>query len=69
MLRAHTVVFPEIAAGRAGITSTVTDFVRAADEPQELFAVTEIVPPVVPAVALIDVVVDEPLHPAGNVHV
>jgi hypothetical protein len=37
--------------------------------PQELFAVTDIVPPLAPAVAVIEVVVDDPLHPEGNVQV
>ena len=38
-------------------------------EPQELFAVTDIVPPLDPAVVIIDVLVDDPLHPDGNVQV
>ena len=38
-------------------------------EPQELFAVTDIVPPLDPAVVVIDVLVDDPLHPDGNVQV
>ena len=39
------------------------------EEPQEPFAVTDIAPPLVPAVVVIDVLVDEPLHPDGNVQV
>ena len=39
------------------------------DEPQELFAVTEIVPPLDPTVAVIEVLVDDPLQPDGNAHV
>ena len=38
-------------------------------EPHELFAVTEIVPPVTPTVVVIEVEVELPLHPDGNVHV
>jgi hypothetical protein len=37
--------------------------------PQLLFPFTEIVPPAVPAVALIVLVVEVPVHPDGNVHV
>ena len=37
--------------------------------PHELFAVTEIVPPVAPAVEVIDVEVELPVHPDGKVHV
>ena len=40
-----------------------------AEEPQELFAVTEMVPPLDPAVVVIDVEVELPLHPDGNVQV
>jgi hypothetical protein len=47
----------------------VTFIVLAVPEPQELLAVTEIVPPLFPAVAVIEVVVDVPLQPAGRVHV
>jgi hypothetical protein len=48
---------------------TVTLFDREEPEPQELFALTEMVPPVVPAVALMLVVDELPLHPEGKVHV
>lgn len=37
--------------------------------PQPLFAFTEMVPPVVPAVTVIELVVDVPVQPEGNVHV
>ena len=62
-------MLPEIAPGIAGMVFTVTDFVCVADEPQALFAVTVIVPLVAPAIVLMEVVVEEPLQPAGNVHV
>ena len=56
---------------RAGQELAVTDTfnVRGVPEPQELFAVTEIVPPFAPGVAVIDVEAELPLHPDGNVHV
>ena len=65
----HTVVGPLIEPGVAGSGATVTDNVAGDEEPQELFAVTEIVPPLAPAVALILLVVDVPLHPPGNAQV
>ena len=48
---------------------TVTLKVLAIPEPHELFAVTETLPLLAPTVAVIDVVVEVPLHPDGNVHV
>ena len=47
---------------------TVTLKVLAVPEPHELFAVTETLPLLAPTVAVIDVVVEVPLHPDGNVH-
>jgi hypothetical protein len=41
----------------------------AEEEPQALLALTVIFPPVVPAVALIEFVVEDPDHDAGKVHV
>jgi len=54
-------------AGGVGIADTVTANVRVVLAPHELSAVTEIVPPVEPAVALMDVEVELPVHPEGNV--
>ena len=65
----HTAVVPVIAPGWAGVASTDTLNVRGVPEPQELFAVTEIVPPFAPGVAVIDVEAELPLHPDGKVHV
>lgn len=48
---------------------TVTARLVAVAEPQALVGTTEIVPPVELAVALIELVVDEPVHPEGNVHI
>lgn len=47
----------------------MTASVDADEEPQALFAVTVIFPPDVPAVALIELDVDVPDQPDGNVHV
>lgn len=55
--------------GCSGMAGTVTFTVLEAPGPHTLFAVTEIVPPVGPAVAAIDVDVELPLHPDGNVQV
>ena len=38
-------------------------------DPQSLLAVTDMVPPVAPTVAFIEVEVELPLHPDGRVHV
>jgi hypothetical protein len=62
-------VAPVIVPGWAGVAATVTLNVLAPPEPHELLAMTEIVPPVGPAVAVMDVEVELPLHPEGNVHV
>lgn len=47
---------------------TVTVSVCAEDEPQKLFAVTVIFPPVEFDVVFILLVAEVPLHPPGNVH-
>ena len=58
-----------IVPGCPGSADTVTLKVLAAPEPQALFAVTEILPLLAPAVAVIDVEFELPLHPDGKVHV
>ena len=64
------VVVPLIALGATGTTFITVIFnVRGEDEPQELFAVTAMFPPVAVAVALIEDVVEEPDQPEGNVQV
>ena len=65
----HIELLPVIVPGVAGIELTVTASVWNVEEPHELLAVTVIFPLVVPAVALILVVVELPVHPKGNVHV
>ena len=39
------------------------------EAPQELFAVTDIVPPLEPGIVVIDLEEELPLHPEGNVQV
>ena len=63
----HTVVGPLIDPGVAGNGTTLTVSVAAADVPQELVAVTVMVPPLAPAVAFMLVVVLVPDHPEGSV--
>ena len=55
--------------GGTGTVLTVILFVCAADEPHALFAVTVIFPLFKPAVAAIEVVVEVPDQPPGNVQV
>ena len=57
-----------IGLGCAGIGVTVTTFVRAIPVKQAFTACTEIVPPAAPGVTVMDVVVEDPLHPPGSVH-
>lgn len=65
----HATAFPLIAEGVEGVVPAVTESVRAAEAPQLLFAVTEIVPPDEDGVAAIVLIADVPDHPEGNVHV
>ena len=58
-------IFP----GVAGMAFVLTVSVRVVPLPQLLFAFTEIIPPEVPAVAFIELVVELPVHPEGNVQV
>ena len=52
-----------------GSHPTLTDRVLDEPEPHALFAVTMIVPPLEPTVTLIELVVELPLQPDGNVQV
>ena len=63
---AHTAVFPETAPGCAGNTVAVTDNICGVLLPQLLLAVTEILPPAAPVVTIIELVMELPVHPAGN---
>lgn len=70
VLPAVTDAGPEIAVGCPGVATgaTVKDL-GDDDAPQALFAVTCIVVPVVPGVAVMLVVVELPDQPPGKVHV
>ena len=59
------VVLPVMAPGWPGAIVTVTANVRAALVPHILDAVTEIVPPVAPTFAEIELVTELPDQPAG----
>ena len=65
----QTVALPVMDPGVVGTPVIVTANACAADVPHALVAVTEILPPVALAVVVIDVVVDVPVQPPGNVHV
>ena len=65
----QTVALPVIIPGWAGMTLTVTASVAAADDPHALLAVTVTFPLVALAVALIEFVVEVPVHPPGRVQV
>ena len=65
----QTVVLPPltvIAPGIAGNGLMLTTSVFAALVPQPLLAVMEMLPAADPAVAVIELVEDDPVHPAGN---
>lgn len=63
------VLLPPMLPGMAGMVFTVTDNDCAAEDPQLLFAETETFPLVVLAVVVMEVDVEEPVQPLGNVHV
>ena len=56
-------------AGCAGADETETASERDVPEPQLLDAATEILPDVAPTVTVMELVVEEPVQPEGNVHV
>ena len=60
-------VFPVMVPGCEGMELTVTFNVEAVLPPQELFAVTDMVP-LFPGVPVMDVVDEEPVHPEGSDH-
>ena len=70
MLPPQIVVLPEIIPGVEGtVLMTVIDKVCGDDDPQELLAVTESVPPVVPAERVIVLVDEVPDQPEGRLQV
>jgi hypothetical protein len=54
--------------GAAGALPAVIALVWAMEVPQELVAVTEIVPALDPGVTVMELEVEDPLHPEGRVH-
>ena len=71
LVPAHTVVDGEAATETVGVVAvvTVTGNVLGVPLPQLLIATTLIVPLVDPTVVVIELVVDVPVQPDGNVHV
>ena len=63
------VVVPFIATGEAGVAYMVMACEEADDVPHPLLAVTLTLPAVEFAIAIIELVVDVPVQPLGNVHV
>ena len=63
------VAFPLMTPGCAGKAVTVIANVLTTLLPQALFAVTVMLPLVAPAVVVMEVVVEEPVQPPGNVQV
>jgi len=61
-------VLPVIALGCDGVLLTVTAKVCVVELPQELTAKTVMLPLVAPAVAVILLSTEFPIHPVGNVH-
>lgn len=60
---------PVIEPGTAGGAVTKTGRLCIAEDPQAAFAVTEIFPPVVPVMTVIELLLEFPDQPAGNIHV
>lgn len=56
-------------SGFGRLVLMVTFSVFGGVEPHVLFAVTETAPPVVPDVARMELVVEVPVHPGGNIQV
>jgi hypothetical protein len=65
----QTVPLPPMAPGAVNGDSTVTGLLDADVVPHVFVAVTARVPPVEPAVAVMEVVVEAPVHPTGSVQV
>jgi hypothetical protein len=63
----QTVASPMMDPGLGGAASTETAMPVAEDVPQAFVAVTVTVPPVDPAIAVMEFVVEVPGHPPGNV--
>jgi hypothetical protein len=67
VLPAQTVALPLMVPGVGGAAPTDTVRLAAGDVPQAFEAATVTVPPVGPAVAVMEFVAEVPVHPPGNV--
>jgi hypothetical protein len=65
----QVVAFPDIVPGWLGMLLTVMASVCAVDDPHVLLAVTETLPLIALAVAVMEAVVEVPVQPPGNVQV
>jgi hypothetical protein len=65
----QTVSLPLMAPGVESGDSTVTGMLDTDVVPQPFEALTVTVPPVTPAVTVMEVVVEAPVHPPGRVQV
>ena len=71
MVPEQILVLPDIVPGWTGAVPLIiiTFIVLAMDESQTFLAITEITPPVAPAIAVIELPVEVPVQPLGNFHV
>lgn len=69
MLLPHILFWPEITPGSAGTFPTETPRVCTEEDPQVLLADTVILPPEVPAIAVILLLVEVPVQPDGKTQV
>jgi hypothetical protein len=67
VLAVQTVALPLMDPSVGSTASTDTVRLAAGETPQAFEAVTVTVPPVGPAVAVMEFVVEAPVHPPGNV--
>ena len=72
VLPGQTFVIPpgeDMAPGCAGGVAILTASVRADPDPHALFAITEIIPPALPLITVINLVEEVPDHPDGSCQV
>jgi hypothetical protein len=69
LVKAGKIVFgPDIAPGFDGIVFIVIGKESSALDPQAFNDLTEILPPFASGITLMELVLDEPVHPLGIVH-